>query len=381
MLMKKISLLLMSLLALSSCEQEELSDFVKDDVNSLQTRTVSSIADFNPIDELADIPVNILNVGNTSRRYLSCVKSGTKVDLSTKDDGSLRQRWYVKSGNIFLVGGNSSLTLPSGSKIAVCFPIPDCSYPFLAGLSFPSPMMHGFTLSGNSYYIRNVNPIFGSPGKYGRYLQSNSQTGSDLSYKDTNPGKLALWDICPVGEYELVDLQYVRTTVDNFTPTELICDRDSYDNPSSGVATWNYSVSVKYTETSNFSKTEGVSVSVSNGLNVGLPSASGNPSIGINTTIQQQASKSWTYGTSDTKEITKSRTANIQVPPHTNIRLEAVLFLYEGTVTYVATLRKIGDTKTFKVKGKWRGTSFSEFKAKTYDASTGKLLNTSNFNE
>lgn len=181
--------------------------------------------------------------------------------------------------------------------------------------------------------------------------------------------------------YELVDLKYVMTSVDNFTPTELICDRDSYDNPSSGVATWNYSVSVKYTETSNFSKTEGVSVSVSNGLNVGLPSASGNPSIGINITIQQQASKSWTYGTSDTKEITKSRTANIQVPPHTNIRLEAVLFLYEGTVTYVATLRKIGDTKTFKVKGKWRGTSFSEFKAKTYDASTGKLLNTSNFNE
>lgn len=60
------------------------------------------------------------------------------------------------------------------------------------------------------------------------------------------------------------------------------------------------------------------------------------------------------------------------------MRLEAVLLMYEGTVTYVATLRKIGDTKTFRVKGKWEGSCLSEFRAKTYGVATGRLLNTYN---
>lgn len=58
------------------------------------------------------------------------------------------------------------------------------------------------------------------------------------------------------------------------------------------------------------------------------------------------------------------------------MKLEAVVFMYEGTVTYVATLRKIGDTRTFRVKGKWEGACYSDFKARTYDVTTGKLLNT-----
>ena len=72
MLMKKISLLLVGLLAMFSCEQEDLEGIVKSDTEQVQTRaTMSSTADFNQITELDGIPVNILNVGNTSRRYLS----------------------------------------------------------------------------------------------------------------------------------------------------------------------------------------------------------------------------------------------------------------------------------------------------------------------
>lgn len=198
-----------------------------------------------------------------------------------------------------------------------------------------------------------------------------------MKYKSGNSTNLASWEISPVGEYELVDLEYVYTSVDNFNPTEVICDRDTYENQSSSVVTWNYTVTTRYTESSSFSKTEGVSVSISNGVNVGLPSVGGT-SIGINTTMQQQTNKSWTYGDSNAKEITKTRTGNIPVQPHTTMRLEAVVFMYEGAVTYVATLRKIGDTKTFKVKGKWEGACYSDFKARTYDVATNKLLHTYN---
>ena len=50
MLMKKISLLLVGLLAMFSCEQEDLEGIVKSDTEQVQTRaTMSSTADFNQI--------------------------------------------------------------------------------------------------------------------------------------------------------------------------------------------------------------------------------------------------------------------------------------------------------------------------------------------
>lgn len=286
--MKKISLLLMGLLALSSCEQEEFGDFAKSGENQVQTRAASSIADFNPIDELANTPVNIMNVGNTSRRYLSCVKSGTKVDLFTKDDGSLRQRWYVRQGNIILSGGNT--TYPSSVTVVIAPNSSDGSTPSLLSTWPPLIPFSPVVQAGSYYYIQGNKPTMPSPQLppllTPLYLQSNSQTDADLSYKNTNSSSLALWELCPVGEYELVDLQYVRTTVDNFTPKEIIYDRDTYENLSSSVVTWNYSLATQYTETSSFSETEGVSVSISNGVNVGIPSVSGNPSVNFNTTIQ-----------------------------------------------------------------------------------------------
>nr|WP_308757728.1 hypothetical protein [uncultured Bacteroides sp.] len=373
--MKKISLLLVGLLVMFSCEQEDLEGIVESDAGQIETRAVaSSIADFNPISELAGIPVNILNIGNTKNKYLSAESSGTKVKLVAKDDNSARQHWYLSGSNspsIKLVGGNSSF---SGSFI-----VPHNSfepdYPWLVKEpSFGTLTVHAFVdLPNNCYNI--YPPAMGSGPIVLRYLQSDSQSGSGLIYKTDNTS-LAQWEIAAVGEYELVDLEYVYTSVDNFNPTEIICDRDTYENQSSSVVTWNYTVTTRYTESSNFSKTEGVSVSISNGLSVGLPSVAGSPSIGMNTTMQQQTSKSWTYGNSNTKEITKTRTGNIPVQPHTTMKLEAVVFMYEGTVTYVATLRKIGDTKTFRVKGKWEGACFSDFKARTYDVATNKLLNT-----
>ncbi|RHN09128.1 hypothetical protein DWZ32_04805 [Bacteroides intestinalis] len=386
MLMKKICLLLVGLLAMFSCEQENLEGIVQSGAEQVQTRaTTSSIADFNPIYELDGIPVNILNVGNTSRRYLSCAPSGSEMSLYTKDDGSLRQRWYITFNNIASVGGNESYNSSYNSPfelVVVGFNYPanitDPKLVIVAENDNPllTPTFYSFVSARGGYYnIRAADKSMQIPMNF-QYLQSDSRSGTALKNKSAASSDLALWEVVPVGEYELVDLEYVYTSVDNFNPTEVICDRDTYENPSSSVVTWNYTVTTKYTESSNFSKTEGVSVSISNGLSVGLPSVAGSPSIGINTTMQQQTSKSWTYGNSDSKEFITTRTGNIPVQPHTTMRLEASVFMYEGTVTYVATLRKIGDTKTFRVKGKWEGSCFSEFSAKTYDVVTGRLLNT-----
>lgn len=377
--MKKIIVLLVGLLAMFSCEQEDLEGIVKSDAGQVQTRVTSSIADFNPINELYGIPMNILNVGNTRCKYLSCAEKGDKVDIFIKDDGSLRQRWMINFSQIVLVGGNSSIpplinpNLPSFIAITPSSTIGE-AYPKLSRTSIGG-FNHGYELlsNGNYYIFRTPN----SSSDPIAYLQSDTRSGSDLKYKYDRSTDLAQWTFALVGEYEIVDLEYVYTSTDNLTPTEVVYDVDTYENPSSSVVTWDYSLSIDITETSNFSKTEGVSTSISNGLSVGIPNLLGEgSSIGVNTTIQQQSSKSWTYGNSDTKKITRTRTVHIPVQPHSAVGLQAVVFMYEGTVTYVATLRKIGDTRTFKVKGRWEGACCSSFKAKTYDVATKKLMNT-----
>lgn len=84
MLMKKISLLLVGVLALFSCEQEELDNFVESSgVWQVMTRAIGSSADFDPISELAEIPVNILNIGNSKQKYLTCKEKGTEICLTT----------------------------------------------------------------------------------------------------------------------------------------------------------------------------------------------------------------------------------------------------------------------------------------------------------
>lgn len=376
MLMKKIALLLVGLLAMFSCEQEELEGIAKSDTEQMQTRATTSIADFNPINELAGIPMNILNVGNTSRRYLSCEKSGTKVDLYTKDDGSMRQQWMFVFGNITLVGGNTYFKpLLGGILDNFIYLYPNSftgeTYPELSIIYPNSSFFHSCEiLDDGSCYIYRFPKTSSDPKVY---LQSDTRTGSDLKYKYGHFTDLAKWTLAPIGEFEIVDLEYVCTSVDNLEPIEVVCDYDTYDNQSSSVVTWNYTVTTKYTETSNFSNTEGVSITYSNSRTVGIPNVEGG-TVTTNSTFQQQANKSWTFGTSDYKEVTRTRTGSVPVQPHKAVRLEAVVVLYKGSLTYVATLRKIGDTKTFKVKGKWDGTCYSRFYAKTYDVSTGNVL-------
>lgn len=372
MFMKKISLLLVVLLAIFSCEQEDLEGVVRSDAEPVQTRTATSIADFDPIAELNGIVVNILNVGNTSLRYLSCAKSGNKVDLYNKDDGSLRQRWYISFNSHIISMGGHSISIPPLFPPSFVEVAPNAS----TGETYPQLALGNYLNYVNEFELSDDgNCYICSMSDSKSYLQSDTRTGSDLKYKYNRSTDLAQWKFTPVGDYEIVDLEYVCTSVDNLNPVEVVCDYDTYDNPSSSVVTWNYTVTTKYTETSNFSNTEGVSVSYTNSRTVGLPNVEGGGSVTTNTTFQQQANKSWTFGTSDYKEVTKTRTGSVPVQPHKAINLEAVVVLYKGSLTYVATLRKVGDTRTFKVKGKWDGTCYSRFYAKTYDAVTGNVLN------
>ena len=389
--MKKKLFLLCVSLAMIACEQSELDNLVNVGAeNPVQTKAIAaSIADFSVVDGLSDVPVNILSVRNTGNRYLSCTQSNETVDLYNCDDGSGRQQWLFKYGGLVIYGGHTGIAENVCGAL-----VPNTVWTntqptsvLLRNIEITTGLPPIFALPkwnvecDGEEYVKLVCPFATSSFPVSitnYYLVASSQNSNSLSLLES-PGNSALsqWQIVPIGEFELIDLQYVRTTTDNFDIQSVICDEDVYNNTTSSTQTWDYSVSVPFVETSNFSNTEGVKVNMSHSASVGIPDVAGEgSSVNLNTTFQQQASHSYTYGGSSQMSVTRTRTGHIEVKPYSSVKLIATLFSYSGTLTYVATLKKVGSNDTIKVKGKWSGTCFSKFEADVYELSTNKLLNT-----
>lgn len=387
MLMKKICVLLVGLLAMFSCEREDLEGIMNNDTGQALTRATSSIADFDPISELNGIPVNILNVGNTTRRYLSCAKSGSRVELYTKDDGSLRQRWYLSGGiptSIELVGGNNSF---SGSDyIAIgpnnLFP-PD--YPKLVGKKNTGNILdfkpiYQFRGTSNYYFI-TLNAV--SSGIIVSYnLQSNSNSGSDLRFKTDN-GDLAKWEIVPVGEFRLVDIQYEKSVdAGDFIIRKDITLNGAVFPAMPEVVEHSLTVSRTIRHNSTFSETTAVTTQNQSSFHLGIQAGVVSlPTITVGGDISNTTTSSYTVGYTDTEgyDETVSQTFKIVVPANTPYTVEILKMAYQTSVTYVATFQKtdgVDAGKRFRVKGKWDGVVTTKLYYNAYRTDTKELVET-----
>ena len=316
MLMKKISLLLVGLLAMFSCEQEDLEGIVKSDTEQVQTRaTMSSTADFNQITELDGIPVNILNVGNTSRRYLSCAPSGSEMSLYTEDDGSLRQRWYVRSGNIILVGGNSSISSPPFTPTVK--PNDSKTEPILAGA------------------IGSFIP---------EYVKSEFD-GDFINRRD----QFIMGAIFPG---EPFDVEHTLTV------SETVRESSTF-NETNGVSTQNQSAF-------HWSSQSGQAP---------LPVVSISGDLSTSTT----SSHSTNYTSTGGYDVVVSQAFKVVIPANTTCRVEVLKMSYNTTLTYVATLEKADGAEAgekFRIKGKWEGIVTTFLYYNIYRDEDNKLLDT-----
>lgn len=356
--MKKIALLLVGLLVMFSCEQEDWNGIVDSNTTQVQTRATTSIADFDPIAELANVPVNVINVGNTKYKYLTVGPTGKDVWLTETDDGSMRQRWYLKGGNLVLVGGNS---FPIGSPVVV--PELNKDYPVLGGYSAPFVCSPFKAYNDDSYYIEGFSPV---PGPlisyvYAGYLQAKDETSSDLKYRTSNSSAISRWKVVPVGEYRIVNMEYVETAGDFINRKDQSIDGAIVPNISA-TQEIEHSISISktarekssFTEAEGISTTEGSSFNLNGGLDVGIIN------IGIGGTIDNSttSSRTVTYGTEEEYTVNVTQTFKIIIPPMTTYRIEVLKMSYDASVTYVATLEKMdGNDKgqRFKIKGKWDG--------------------------
>lgn len=393
--MKRILILSILTLALYSCEkdlieqEQEMPESSKATVN-IQTRA-GTIYDFNPLTELNDIEVHIVNVGNTDRKYLSAMPYGNNLNLSETDDGSNRQRWFIAASYMgsyteafcssYLVGGNSAST-PSVKNLAFTPNDPSLSETFPILVKFipkaiASSMLTYKEIYGTPYYTISSSYIEG--GGIMRtngsnintlYMQAESGNGSGVRFRQNQYTDLAKWEVQPVGEYEVVAIQYLEIAEDLFSRNDQYIDRAEITNDKNNDIVYHFSVNGTYTESSDFSKTQGVTVAVAASVKVGLPFIGGDGSISTTHTT----AKSWTFGESESKTRSIQHTVDIPVPARSKTIVEGYMTSHEASISFVATLKNTAKDETFKVKGKWSGVTASTFYCKTWDEATGRIL-------
>lgn len=377
--MKKI-LLLLSVFVLFSCEQEDLSNLVDNSKvetgqqSAVKGRAASTIADFNPIAELDGIQVNILNLGSFPNKYLSCVEEGNTVDLYNKDDGSMRQRWYISDGLIKLVGGNKTFE----GKDTYIAPQNTSKepYPVLVSSSIVAPT---FTQAGVFSYINNdlvIGYLAPLEGMINTFLQPQKTDSNTLQYKRGNNDMSTHWRLELVGDgYEFEKIQYVKATGDYVGLQAPMLRQYEYYNsgkPEPGEATFQINATVEYTSLFSESQTVSISNKVSVSSNIGTPTAvSGNVSAETTTTY------GWGFTTTKTerKSVSITDTYKYIVPANKDIQMNVYIASYNMNVTYVMTVRRKHDGKLFKVKGKWTGVQGTNIKYQAVDLHSGEELN------
>lgn len=372
--MKKISLMLVGLLAMFACEQEELEGIVKSDTEQVQTRAATSIADFNPLTEVANIPVNIINMGSAKYKYLTAGSTivGEPVWLAEGDDGSMKQRWYVRNGNIVLAMGNDAINVT---------PKTGGDYPVL-GLASPFMRSPFISYNGVFYNIQGFLPKMGIGYDFVGYLQAKDENSSDLKYRPDNSSAISRWKIVPVGEYRIVNMEYVETAGDFINRKDQSIDGAIVPN-TSATQEIEHSISISKTarEKSSFTEAEGISTHEGSSFNLNLGLKVGIVNIGVGGTIDNSttSSRTVTYGTEEEYTVNVTQTFKIIIPPMTTYRIEVLKMSYDASVTYVATLEKMdGNDKghRFKIKGKWDGIVTTDLYYNLYIMDTNELVET-----
>lgn len=399
--MKKYAFFLLASLALGSCEQSELEEFMESrhPVSSMaQTRAAASLSDFDQVNELIGLPLNIINVGNPTFKYLSVVASGDKVDLYDKDDASGRQRWYLeyvgldpKYPTIILKNGNPMCNNDMGFALlsAKCQNQEVGAYPEYPILK-PADDSYTLVRLFRGHHFREIdNKLYLAWGGFSNtmidglalnWLQPKSVDSKDFKYiEESHPNDSFQWTLVPVGEYKIIDVQYEKNvnSGDYIIPKAIYCEGIVVDDLSVSITREvsiqkTFKTSSRFTETSNVVTQNQSSFSWSLGFgDVSLVHIGFDGSIDNSVTNEQ--SVSYENYEENTTTITKGYT--LQIAPHTPCRIEILKMTYNASLTYVLTLEKVGGEesgKRFRIKGKWDGVVLSDlyFRRSTVDGNT-----------
>lgn len=377
--MKRLVFLVTSVFIFFACENDLEFDKATDSP-SLQTKSASVIED--PIYQLMEqqIPINIIlsSSGSNNAHYLSVPRKDVDVDLASRDDGSLRQRWLLVKPNTGIVFGpilQISGGVSNEKRIYLGGTGGDMTKLEAILLYLPGYELMFENIQGTGLYnirtYKNMN-IGSYPPGYG-YLGAASTNSMDINWNVNNRNNgLGNWIIKPVGQFQVVDMEYVLENGDIASYIPEFVETRTYNNTSSVPVKITDSYTEEVTETSKFSSTESLTMTFTNSASVSfaVPSIDGQGNISTTNT----SSQTWNY----TQDLTQSRkrtmtkSYELTVPANMSIAVTSTITRYKLSATYVAHFKSVTTQKIIKLKGKWEGIQAQNFDLKIVDANTGQ---------
>lgn len=392
---KHLFMLMIMGIIITSCEREEstyankepkveigdgetiiIKTITGNDVNTRASNNVPYI-----LDQISDIPVNIVNRAlNNNNKFLSVTKKGHTVDLFNKDDGSLRQRWFIKPGSrgrrICLQGGHSQikkaeLYIETNTKTLKKTPsLWEEGRPILwlgsggGGIGTPGQLP-------TPYFVDGINfmPVNNSPNIY--YIETDTRYGftppaskrmqiegsSSLVFSDAVSYNYSdQWEIHPLETFDLIRIRYIMESDDylqkRFTYGRTYTINNSTSpTPTQSVITLNEKITTQTSFKQNQGLTFGYKMTTTN--KVGAPEV--NMDMTLSSEYSYGNSFSFEYNKVQTYEKNYQNAVTVQVPAYKKAVVRVIESDYFGQVTYIAEVRSKNTQRVLYIKGKWEG--------------------------
>ena len=338
---------------ITSCETGLLDERRNTDqveLDDLLTR--AAISEYDPLENLDGVHINVILNSNGSKKYLSTSKSKNVVDLYDKDDNSGRQKWYfAKEYNtrvLRIVGGalNSDGVLSSNAPLGGAI-TPICSI-FILPRVFMNKAPN--TLQG-------YNIVYGFNSWGDKYLSSKKHGDAALEFQDkSKTGGRDVWEFVPIDNYELLSVRYFQTYSDkiNYRP-ELIDNIYLVNKSNPNELRYTKTISESVTESSSFSEMEGLKMTnkITKSANVGLPVIK----LGGELSMEVSNEKTWTYTTTGatTKTSTVTDFFETKVPAYSDMLIKVYIAKSDLNISYEATLKNTKTGSLLTLYGKWEG--------------------------
>lgn len=401
--MKKTTYLLAFIVGLISfaCQNENL---IPEDMDELQNPILkSAIEDTNnPLEQFIGVPVaiSLLQKGGTAH-HLGVIPNSLNIGVVPLNSGDKHQQWILEKrtdlnskqpfrNNAYYIKLIDYPNLPSGFPeynrdrrvLSNGFDIKVDLYEekhYKVAPQFCSWFIIKDTTNINGHMIykcqsqpndKSIWPI----NEHTLFLAAKGCMKNDnvivgLRNRNTDPN-LYIWQIQPIEKYKLEKIEYYYSPENTITQIPDFITFANVDNSTSIQQEMSMTFSNKATESSKFSETEGVSVSMTSGASFGVPS------VGIGSSIDYTtvSSSSWSFENSESKEDSRSYSFTIKVAPYTRVYAEASVQRYEMKVTYLATFKGESSGKTIKLSGHWEGVRASTINYALKEYPSGKIL-------
>lgn len=360
---------------MNACEKETFDLNVENEIKTKSDTKIAALSVPDPISQLEGIRVNLVlpsGVAANHEVFYSAQPSDPVTSLYYKDDDSGRQQWWISRNRSGFSGYN--ITVVDGASKGWNLLL-DGIYPHEWNLSLVKwePLtIWSIEPAGNTnkYKIYTTKVTQNPIKSYSCYIRASYYNSGTVSCDETN-NALGWWEIRPVEEFTLKNISYFIQPDDIFQTIPSFTDEVLVENDAPEKQNLTVSFTQKASESSSFSQTYGVSVTLSSSVKVGIPIIA---DAKLNTSVTTSAS--WSLGTSETHEDTRSYSFSLVVPGYTHYKATATVALYDASATYKATYTGNISGKEMILTGKWNGIKAGLVTYKIIDVTTGKCIKT-----